>query len=162
MPLRSDWSDRPCPIARSLDHLGDPWLLLIVREILTGNHRFDGLKSALKISDTVLTRRLADAVDAGLIDRVPYGGSGNRFEYSLTRAGEDILPVLHALAAWGNKHLAPPQPGQVLTVECTRCGTVSTLADWCAVCRQRLTVDSTAWRKASAPAVLVPLAPLRG
>ena len=58
MPLRSDWSEEFCPIRRSLDVLGDPWVLLIVRDVLHGRGRFDELRRNLGISEAVLSRRL--------------------------------------------------------------------------------------------------------
>ena len=55
MPLRSDWSSERCPIARSLEVLGDPWVLLVLRQAFSGVRRFDQLRSELKIADNVLS-----------------------------------------------------------------------------------------------------------
>ena len=63
MPLRSDWSSERCPIARSLEVLGDPWVLLVLRQAFSGVRRFDQLRSELKIADNVLSSRLARLVD---------------------------------------------------------------------------------------------------
>jgi DNA-binding HxlR family transcriptional regulator len=105
MPLRSDWSDDICPIARSLDILGDPWTVLILREVFAGNHRFDTIRDRLDVADTVLSRRLRAMVGAGLLDRLAYAGSARlRYDYTLTAAGRDTLPVLDALARWGEAH----------------------------------------------------------
>ena len=57
MPLRSDWSEAQCPIRRSLDVLGDPWVLLIIRDALHGRGRFDALRESLGVSEAVLSRR---------------------------------------------------------------------------------------------------------
>jgi DNA-binding HxlR family transcriptional regulator len=105
MPLRSDWSAATCPIARSLDVVGDPWLLLVLRESFKGVTRFEQFRAALGIADNVLSRRLAQMVEAGLLRRSPYH-AGNRVqhEYVLTDAGADLLPVLCALAHWGGRH----------------------------------------------------------
>ena len=104
MTVRTSLSEELCPVARSLDILGDPWSLLILREIFAGNRRFDGLKNELGISDPVLSKRLQRLVEEGLLDRAPYGGSVRpRVEYILTDVGEDTLPVLHALARWGRR-----------------------------------------------------------
>ena len=103
MPLRSDWSGRACPIARGLEALGDPWSLLVLREVLLGNRRYDGLRSRLGASDAVLSSRLAGLVEHGLLRKEAYGGATRpRYEYRATAAGEDALPVLHALARWGS------------------------------------------------------------
>ena len=89
-------------MARALDILGDPWAVMILREVFMGNRRFDGLKDELAIADTVLSKRLRVLVEAGLLQRVPYGGAVRpRVEYVLTEAGSDTLPVLNALAQWG-------------------------------------------------------------
>jgi DNA-binding HxlR family transcriptional regulator len=105
MPLRSDWSAATCPIARSLDVVGDPWLLLVLRESFKGVTRFEQFRSVLGIADNVLSRRLAQMVEAGLLRRSAYH-AGNRVqhEYVLTPAGADLLPVLCALAHWGERH----------------------------------------------------------
>jgi DNA-binding HxlR family transcriptional regulator len=159
MALRSDWSDQACPIARSLDVLGDPWALLILREVFTGNVRFDGLKQELGISDTVLSSRLSALVDAGVLAREPYGGSSRpRVEYVLTASGSDALPVLHALASWGRRHTDAPEPGRTLLVECLVCGEQTESADWCRTCNAPLTRERTGWRRAREPETLIPLA----
>jgi DNA-binding HxlR family transcriptional regulator len=105
VPLRSDWSDDACPIARSLDILGDPWTVLILREVFDGNHRFDTIRDSLEIADTVLTKRLRAMVAAGLLEAVPYAGATRpRYDYTLTTAGRDTRPILKALARWGDAH----------------------------------------------------------
>ncbi|MGW9350632.1 winged helix-turn-helix transcriptional regulator [Nocardiopsis flavescens] len=158
MPLRSDWSGLPCPIARGLDVLGDPWVVVVLREVFTGNTRFDGLRSALGIADTVLSSRLARMVEHGLLERRPYKEGGRtRREYALTERGEATLPVLHALARWGRD--SGGAPGMEMRVFCTDCGGEASSADWCATCSQPLTRENTAWRKPRTPHVLRPLAP---
>ncbi len=67
MSLRSDWSQRTCSLARGLDILGDPWNLLVLGEVLRGNSRFDAIKSRIQVSDSVLTKRLADLTRVGLL-----------------------------------------------------------------------------------------------
>ena len=67
MPLRSDWSGDSCPIARSLDVVGDPWMLLILRNALLGARRYEEFRSALGVADNVLSRRLPAMVEAGTV-----------------------------------------------------------------------------------------------
>jgi len=111
MPLRSDWSASNCPVARSLDVLGDPWLVLIVREAMTGARRYEQFRGGLGVADNVLSRRLRTLVDAGLMRKVPYRAENRTHEeYHLTDAGQDLLPVLNALALWGEKHTTTPRP----------------------------------------------------
>ena len=109
MPLRSDWSSAPCPIARSLDVLGDPWVLLIARQAFYGTRRFADFRERLDIADNVLSRRLSIMVEADLLQRVPYRDDRRtRDEYVLTAAGEDLLPILHAMVLWAAKHERHP------------------------------------------------------
>src|SRR5262245_28462490 len=159
MSVRTPLADEICPVARSLDILGDPWSLLILREVFAGNRRFDGLKAELGIADTVLSRRLQRLVETGLLHRSPYGGSVRPpVEYVLTQAGEDTLPVLHALARWGRNHTTSPiANGGTLLVECVVCGTQSESADWCLTCAAPLDRERTGWRRASDPSKLVTL-----
>src|SRR5262245_50835143 len=159
MSVRTPLSAEICPVARSLDILGDPWSLLILRDVFAGNRRFDGLKDELGIADTVLSKRLQKLVESGLLDRSPYGGSVRpRVEYVLTEAGEDTLPVLHALARWGRRHTTSPVPGAgTLLVECMVCRTQSESADWCRNCKAPLDRQRTGWRRASDPSKLIAL-----
>ena len=107
MALRSDWSQRTCSMARGLDILGDPWSMLVLREVFFGNGRFEAMKQRLGAADSVLTKRLAGLVAAGLLTRRPYDDGGRtRQEYVLTAKGEDALPVLNAVVIWAEK--APP------------------------------------------------------
>ncbi len=158
MALRTDFSDRPCPIARSLDVLGDPWSILVLREVFTGNRRFESIRDEIGAADSVLSARLERLVADGLLERRPYAGMRRtRDEYALTPAGEDALPVLHALTRWGNAHTEPPVPGRTLHYYCLDCGEEPPSADWCPRCAKPLTMARTGWRKARAPEVLVPL-----
>ena len=145
MPLRSDWSGRRCPIARSLDVVGDPWVVLVLREALMGRTRFDDFRRALGCADSVLSRRLSGLVDAGLLERRRYKDTVEaRHEYVLTEAGADLLPVVQALALWGEKHTAAPGPGR-LEVLHDVCGRTSDDPSTCSACGTRLTPATTSW-----------------
>ncbi|WP_269939091.1 winged helix-turn-helix transcriptional regulator [Arthrobacter sp. HY1533] len=158
MALRSDWSGQACPIARTLDVLGDPWVVLILREIFTGNRRFDTLKHSLGIADSVLSGRLAGLVEHGLLAKSAYAGAARpRVEYVLTEKGADTLPVLHALSLWGRKHTVPPEQGATMRFYCLECGNESHSADWCVDCARPLTVETTGWRRARSPEILLEL-----
>ncbi|HVJ41630.1 MAG TPA: helix-turn-helix domain-containing protein [Dongiaceae bacterium] len=101
-----------CPIGRSLERIGDGWSLLILRDALQGVTRFDEFQQRLGIAPSMLTRRLNALVADGLMVRRPYSEHPPRVEYVLTACGRDVREVIHALYAWGNKHLAPE--GQAL------------------------------------------------
>ncbi|MEE6179852.1 winged helix-turn-helix transcriptional regulator [Mycobacterium sp. 050134] len=148
MALRSDWSEDACPVARSLDILGDPWNILILRDVFAGNSRYETLRDSLNVADAVLSKRLAQLVDAGLLRREPYAGTTRpRYDYTLTKSGRDTLPILHAMARWGDAHL-PRTPKMLMY--CTRCGKRARSSDWCPTCARPLTVQSTAWRRPAA------------
>ena len=111
-PTRLD--TMPCPIARSLDRVGEWWSILILRDALAGARRFDDFQRELPIAPNMLTRRLRALVDAGLLERRPYSTRPLRHEYHLTPAGQDFRQVLVSLLAWGNRHFAPEGRSVVL------------------------------------------------
>ncbi|MCI4011793.1 helix-turn-helix domain-containing protein [Brevibacterium sp. ZH18] len=148
MPLRSDWSEALCPIGRSLDVLGDPWVLLIVRDVLHGRSRFDALREGLNISEAVLSRRLHSMVDAGLLKRVDYqDGARTRQEYAGTEAAADLLPILQQLALWGEKHTAMPAGGGHMAMIHETCGEETTHGEVCSSCGERLVAEAMTWVK---------------
>src|SRR5438105_6442938 len=103
-----------CPIARSLERVGEWWSILILRDALHGLTRFDQFQKSLGIAPNMLTRRLSALVDAGLLVRRRYSERPPRDEYVLTARGRDFRPILVALLAWGNKHFAPEGPSVLL------------------------------------------------
>jgi DNA-binding HxlR family transcriptional regulator len=148
MPLRSDWSQDHCPIARSLDVLGDPWVLLIMRNVLQGAGTFDALRDGLGISEAVLSRRLAAMVDAGLLLRVGYRITGReRQGYAATQAGAELLPVLHQLAIWGERNTAMPAGGGHMGLIHEACGAETLQGETCSACGAVLLPEDMAWDK---------------
>lgn len=148
MPLRSDWSTEFCPIRRSLDVLGDPWVLLIIRDVLHGRGRFDALRDNLQISDPVLSRRLAAMVEAGLLVRVDYqDGARTRQGYAATDAAADLLPVLQQLAVWGERHTPMPEGGAHMALIHEACGKETTDGGVCSACGERLRPEQMTWVK---------------
>jgi len=109
-----------CPIARSLERVGEWWSILIIRDALHGLTRFDEFQKSLNIAPNMLTRRLNALVDAGLLERRRYSERPPRYEYILTQRGRDFRPVLIAMAAWGNRHFAPEGASVVLVNKKTR------------------------------------------
>jgi DNA-binding HxlR family transcriptional regulator len=100
---RTSFEQLNCSVAQTLEVVGDWWSLLIVRDIFSGVTRFDALQRRLGIARNTLTDRLNWLCRHGVVSRVPYGESGNRFEYRLTEKGRDLQPVLLAMMAWGDK-----------------------------------------------------------
>ena len=97
-----------CPIARSLERVGEWWSLLIMRDVLLhGTTRFDALQKTLGIAPNTLARRLEALVEAGLLEPRRYSHRPPRDEYVATARGRDLDTVILALLAWGNRHFAP-------------------------------------------------------
>ena len=104
---RKSFGNMQCPIARSLERVGEWWSILILRDASLGLARFDEFQESLGIAPNILTRRLKALVEAGLLERRRYSERPPRDEYILAQAGREFRPVLWALLAWGNKHFAP-------------------------------------------------------
>jgi DNA-binding HxlR family transcriptional regulator len=111
---RKSFGDMPCPIARSLERVGEWWSILILRDAFHGLTRFDQFQRSLEIAPNMLTRRLNGLVESGLLERRRYSARPPRDEYVLTPRGRDFRPVLWALLTWGNKHFAPEGKSVVL------------------------------------------------
>jgi DNA-binding HxlR family transcriptional regulator len=109
MPRRS--YDQYCPVSRALDAVGERWALLIVRELLTGPRRYTDLHADLPgVSTDVLAGRLKDMEREGLVTRRRLPPPGAAYVYELTDRGEELRPVLAALAHWGGPALGEPRP----------------------------------------------------
>lgn len=93
-----------CPIARSLDFIGDAWSILILRDAHSGLTRFEQFRKSLGIAPTILTKRLATLTEEGILEKRIYSEHPPRDEYVLTAAGRDFLPVLFMIGDWGRKH----------------------------------------------------------
>src|SRR6202035_1349222 len=104
---RKSFGNMQCPIARSLERVGEWWSILILRDAFQGLTRFDEFQDSLAIAPNMLTRRLNALVESGLLERRRYSERPPRDEYLLTELGRDFRPVLWSLLAWGNKHFSP-------------------------------------------------------
>jgi DNA-binding HxlR family transcriptional regulator len=106
-----------CGLAHALDLIGGRWALLIVRDLLTGPKRFKELQGGLPgIPTNVLTDRLRELGDAGLVERRVESGPGGAVVYALTDYGLEIEGAVLALGSWGAKTLQPPQKGEFIPV----------------------------------------------
>lgn len=99
-----------CPIAQTLERVGEQWTILILRDALKGITRFDDFQTRLDIAPTMLTKRLSTLIDAGLMERSQYCEKPQRYEYLLTQSGRDFQSVIQALIAYGNKHFPQGEP----------------------------------------------------
>ena len=111
---RKSFGTMQCPIARSLERVGEWWSILILRDAFRGLTRFDQFEASLGIAPNMLTKRLNALVESGLLEKRAYSEHPPRHEYVLTERGRDFRPVLWALLAWGNKHFAPEGPSVVV------------------------------------------------
>jgi len=104
----------PCPVACTLDLIGDRWTLLVIRDMMFfGKQRFEEfLSSPEGISTNILANRLKLLEDLGLAEKQPYSNHPRRMNYSLTEQGKSLRPVLKVITAWGMKHIPETQtPG---------------------------------------------------
>jgi DNA-binding HxlR family transcriptional regulator len=99
---------RPCPIAAAMEVIGERWALLIVRELSLGARTFNQIVAGTGAPRDRVTARLKSLIDAGVVERVEYQSSPRRYEYHLTRAGEELVPILKALLQWGLDHVVRP------------------------------------------------------
>jgi DNA-binding HxlR family transcriptional regulator len=137
-----------CSAARALELVGERWSLLILRNAMfAGMTRFTDFQRSLGVAPNILTKRLAEFVDAGLLEQRP-GRTDRHAEYALTAKGLDLKPVIIALTEWGDRWAAPEGPPvtylhsgcgghAVLRMTCTDCGETlapqdveALVADW--------------------------------
>jgi len=100
-PKRSE-----CPLSCFLDHWGDKWTFLILRDLLAGPKKFSGfLESAEPLPTNLLSNRLARLVEGGYVVKTQYQDRPKRFEYAMTGAGRSLVPVMQGMVEWSEAHL---------------------------------------------------------
>ncbi|MEU5418443.1 winged helix-turn-helix transcriptional regulator [Streptomyces sp. NPDC001407] len=111
MVTRTRFDDSECPVARSVDAIGDWWSLLIVRDAFDGSRRFGEFQRSLGVAKNILTARLRALVAGGVLETVPASDGSAYREYVLTPKGKALFPVIVALRQWGEEHFfAPGEP----------------------------------------------------
>ncbi len=105
MVKRISLSGVECPVARSLDVIGDWWSLLIVRDAFDGVRRFSAFQKNLGIAKGILAARLKELVERGVLSVVPASDGTAYREYLLTEKGRALFPVIVALRQWGEDQL---------------------------------------------------------
>ena len=95
-----------CSIARTLEHVGSWWSLLIIRDAMMGARRFKHFEKSLGIAKNTLTTRLGELIEGGILEKVPAKDGSAFEEYALTSRGRDLAPVIIALSQWGDKWVA--------------------------------------------------------
>jgi len=117
MVKRTSLEKAECPIARSLDAIGDWWSLLIIRDALMGINRFSEFQKSIGLAKNILTVRLRALVDHGILKTAPASDGSAYQEYVLTPKGRGVFPVLVALRQWSEEFSAEPDGFPTLLVD---------------------------------------------
>ena len=108
MPSRQPGNPEPCPVARSVELIGDRWSLLIVRDAFDGMRRFGDFQRSLGVARNILSDRLRKLVEAGILE-MQAAAEGSAYQaYVLTPRGQSLFPLVLALRQWGATHLFAP------------------------------------------------------
>jgi DNA-binding HxlR family transcriptional regulator len=138
MALPREYTSQDCPVARSLEVIGERWTLLIIRDAFYGVTRFSDFRDELDIPRAVLTERLNLLVEHGILARAT--AASGRDEYTLTDKGLGLWPTVWSLISWGNEHYVPSEQRREFTHAddggaiaddgtCLSCGAKPALAD---------------------------------
>ncbi len=127
-------NDTACPVARSVDVVGDKWTLLVLRELYMGATRFEEMQIQTGATPQMLTTRLKALEADGMVERRPYSEKPLRYEYQLTRKGWDFYPVIYALRAWGETWCKDEDEGLAVRFVHRACGHDVGLASVCPHC----------------------------
>jgi DNA-binding HxlR family transcriptional regulator len=111
---RTSFEHDGCPIARSLDAIGDWWSMLIIREALLGTKRFGEFQKRLGLAKNILTVRLRALVDDGILTTAPASDGSAYQDYLLTPKGRGVFPVLVALRQWSEEF--DDRPEEIATI----------------------------------------------
>ncbi|CAI2024713.1 winged helix-turn-helix transcriptional regulator [Serratia liquefaciens] len=114
---RKSLEDAPCPVARTLDVIGDWWSLLIVRDAFDGVRRFSEFQKGLGMAKNILSTRLRTLVAQGILEIAPASDGSAYQEYILTDKGRALFPVIVGLRQWGEDHLFAEQEAHSTLVE---------------------------------------------
>ncbi len=110
------FSNMQCSIARTLEHVGSWWSLLIIRDAMMGARRFKHFQKSLGIAKNTLTSRLNDLIAGDIMEKAPASDGSNYEEYRLTERGRELAPVIIALSQWGDRWVAHEDgPSTVIT-----------------------------------------------
>jgi DNA-binding HxlR family transcriptional regulator len=117
MVKRTSFEEDDCPIARSLDAIGDWWSMLIIRDALFGSRRFGEFQKNLGLARNILTTRLRTLVDQDILTMAPASDGSAYQEYLLTPKGRGVFPILVALRQWSEEFDDHPEDIATLLVD---------------------------------------------
>jgi DNA-binding HxlR family transcriptional regulator len=155
---KTSLAEMPCPIARTLDVIGEWWTLLIVRDAFLGARRYEEFRST-GIADNILSARLKRLVDDEILERRPYQSHPERFEYLLTAKGRALLPVIASIASWGQKWTKGSVADRTPRLSHVECGHELSLGSFgmtCAGCGRAVSVDEVQVARRSPLMVALP------
>ncbi|GII54341.1 transcriptional regulator [Planotetraspora thailandica] len=109
---------RECSLANALAVVGERWSMLVLREVMLGQRRYDQILANTGANRDTLASRLRTLVDAGILERQQYEQHPPRYEYVATEAGLALQPILMSLMEWGNQYATSGPPPTVFTHSC--------------------------------------------
>jgi DNA-binding HxlR family transcriptional regulator len=122
-----------CTVARSVSAIGDPWTLMVMKELFLGQRRFDDIQTYTGISPHLLSVRMKRLEKHGIVQRRAYQQHPARYEYLLTEKGIDIWPILIAFKDWSAKWGSWPE-GEPLRIRHKACSHITSLSIVCSHC----------------------------
>ena len=152
MGRSADYTRQNCAVAATLDIIGEPWTLLIIRDAFKGLARFEQWQESLGMARNVLAARLKRLVAAGVLDMRLYCERPKRYEYVLTDKGHDLRPLLLHMQDWGTQHIYGGQEAGMALIHA--CGHELKPVAHCAHCEATLRRgDITARFNPQAPSI---------
>jgi DNA-binding HxlR family transcriptional regulator len=138
--LKRDYPSQYCPVASTLEIIGERWTILILRDVFLGIRRFEELQRSLGVARNILQARLERLVEYGILVKRPYQERPLRHEYRLTEKGADLWPVLVSLVQWGDRYAIEGERPMILQHRgcggeiddrrrCTSCGADVTVTE---------------------------------
>lgn len=127
-----------CPVGRSMPIVGDRWTVLVLRELFSGNHRFEEIQAQAEATPQMVATRLKALEADGLVERRAYSEKPLRHAYHLTAKGEAFYPVILALRAWGETWVKAPEEGRSVEFTHRLCGKPAGLGTHCESCGSAL------------------------
>ncbi|RDK11905.1 winged helix-turn-helix transcriptional regulator [Cupriavidus lacunae] len=127
-------SQTACPVARSVEIVGDKWTILVLRELYMGATRFEEIQIQTEANPQMLASRLKALEADGMVERRAYNQRPLRYEYHLTKKGQAFYPVIYALRAWGETWCKQKGEGLAVRFVHRACGHDVGTASFCKHC----------------------------
>lgn len=117
MAVNDSSQNNECPVARTLEAIGDRWSLLIIREAFDDIRRFSEFQKNLGVAKNILAARLRTLVEAGVLEILPASDGSAYKEYVLTEKGREVFPIVVSMRQWGERHLFEPHETRSLLLD---------------------------------------------